>query len=137
MERLDIGLWRYSNEYFKAADKLRDNSINHTSIPVYYLYGHSIELAIKSFLINHGYDDHGLRTLGHDIVKSFEIASYLGIREYLNKSNEVEIVIAMIGPYYKSKSFEYIFKGYKTYPSILNMHNSAEDLVVAVKVVVT
>jgi hypothetical protein len=45
-----IGLWNYAREYFNAAEKLRGKEESLSATPVYYLYGHAIELALKAFL---------------------------------------------------------------------------------------
>jgi len=50
----NIGLLRFSKEFYDAASKLRGNEEILSQTPVYYLYAHSIELAMKAYLVTEG-----------------------------------------------------------------------------------
>ncbi len=129
-----IGLWNYAREYFNAAQELRGNEEEMASDPVYYLYGHSVELALKAFLVYQGYNERKLREIGHNLVSACTEARHTGLDAYLGDKMKTEAVetIALINPYYNAKELEYIVTGSKRYPHIIHMHNIARNLIYAV-----
>jgi len=124
-----IGLWTFSKDFFDAACALRQNEEELSPTPVYYLYAHSIELSLKAFLVTKGYAESGLRKIGHNLQKAWSIAKDNNVSTYLSDIQEIEETIDLVGPYYDSKEFEYIYTGFKRYPKIIHMHNSAALLV--------
>lgn len=125
----NIGLLRFATEFYDAASKLRDSDETLSSTPVYYLYGHSIELAIKAYLVTVGYSEKQLRDIGHDLKDAWSTAKALNITDQLSKPQEIEETVNLISPYYEAKELEYIFEGYKQFPKIKYMHNSAKQLI--------
>jgi len=62
-ETYHIGLWNYARSFFQAANILRGSEEKLSSAPTYYLYGHSVELTLKSFLVYRGYSEKDLKKL--------------------------------------------------------------------------
>src|SRR5664279_4178495 len=82
-----IGLARYAKEFLEAALAV-DDSVGMRKeyqiippIPVLYLVGHSIELALKAFLVHKGMLVSELRSkaYGHDLLKCWEKSIELGL----------------------------------------------------------
>lgn len=62
-----MGLWTDANEMLEAAKVLAGSGVHKVLGPTYYLLGHSLELAFKSFLLAKGKPHGKLRTIGHDL----------------------------------------------------------------------
>lgn len=80
--------------------------------PFLFLIGHSLELAYKAVLLVDGATENDLKRIGHDLVKCRRRVqacrpSLLGELE----EPDTEEIVAMIGPYYKAKAFEYHLTG--------------------------
>jgi hypothetical protein len=125
----NIGLLRFSKEFFEAASQLRGAEETLSPTPVYYLYAHSIELAMKAYLVTEGYSEQQLHKIGHDLKKTWDKSKALNISNHLNNPMEIEKTIGIISPYYNAKELEYIVEGYKQLPKIIDMHNSAKQLI--------
>jgi len=63
----------------------RDNQAGKNRIapplPMYYLYFHGVELALKSFFYFKQQDDKELKRIGHDLKEAWKIAVELHIEE--------------------------------------------------------
>jgi len=127
-----IGLWNYARSFFLAANKLRGTEEMLSDVPIYYLYGHAIELALKSFLLYQGYDEKDIRKIGHDLKDAWTKATDKSLDKPLANTTEISQVIELINPYYRHKELEYIVTGGKRYPYISEMHNVAEKIICAV-----
>lgn len=127
-----IGLWNYAKQFFSAAEKLRGYEERLSGAPVYYLYGHAIELVLKAFLVHRGRSEKELRRIGHNLVAAWEKARAEGLAGNSEKVIEASETIQLINPYYEAKELEYIVSGAKQYPDIIHMHNVAENLIYVV-----
>ena len=127
-----IGLWNYARSFFRAAEKLRGSDERLSDAPTYYLYGHAIELALKSLRIYRGYSEKDIRKIGHNLKKAWDKAIREGLDSELENCTQIVQTIELINPYYEEKELEYIFPGGKRYPFILHMHDAAEKLIYAV-----
>lgn len=101
-------------------------------MPVYFLYGHAIELSLKAFLAYHGFNEQKLRAIGHDLVRAWEKAREKGLDGNSHEVMEADETIVQINPYYKAKGLEYIVTGTVRYPKIVHMHNVAKNLISAI-----
>ena len=127
-----IGLWNYAREFFRAADKVRGSEEGVGDAPTYYLYGHAIELALKSMLIHRGYSENDVRKIGHNLKEAWDKVVENGLGSELDDRAEIMQTIELINVYYKAKELEYIVPGGKQYPSISRVHDVAEKLIYAV-----
>ena len=112
-----MGLLTDAKEMLAAAKLLHDSDVWKVQGPTYYLLGHSIEVALKSFLLANG-TSHGTlkKKLGHNLSKTAR-------RVISARSNLVSPIVQehlaaidMLNPYYQAKEFEYRVTGAKTYP---------------------
>ena|SRR5437667_697572 len=118
-----VGLARYAAEFFEVAlaadDKLgkREGYEIIAPIPVMFLVGQSIELALKAYLVFKGVE---LRTLrrdyGHELHRSLRKAKELGLFDVVALSEEEEKVIELLDSLYSTKQLQYIVTGAKTFP---------------------
>ncbi len=99
-----------------AAKYLAANKKFEFGQPLYYLLGHSLELAFKSFLRARGASLIDLKNIGHDLDRGLIRAEQMGLGELVNLSEKEKTFITMINQYYKSKEFEYRVTGAKRYP---------------------
>ena len=76
-----IGLYYYAASYHVAADLICDQGLRatHPEAPATFLYCHSIELYLKSFLRFHGVSAKRLQSIGHDYKRLLSRASKRGL----------------------------------------------------------
>jgi hypothetical protein len=115
-----VGLARYATEFFEAAlavnDKLgkNDSLVNVASVPVMYLFGHSIELALKAYLLAKGLKLKVLKyDYGHNLLRSFIKAKELGLIDVIALSTEEDSTLARLNTLYSTKQLQYIVTGTK------------------------
>lgn len=121
----------YANRYRVAASTLATvgrikNGFDPT---VYFLFCLSLELHLKSFVWLHDRIDKKKikNKYGHDIEKLWAHSKVRGIEKYAKPTSLRDDVIALVGPYYKKRQFNYldldmIFDGYsdlKSEPKII------------------
>ena len=133
-----FGFWSYSEKFLDASyavskppltevDKLRAKP----SLPAYFLVGHAIELALKSFLLAKGTELEVLRSrkYGHDLeALLFECRRRkLGSQVTLSKNECNAILLLNIS--YKSKKLEYMEYGSYRFPEYGYIYTVAKKLV--------
>jgi hypothetical protein len=138
-----VGLARYATEFFEAAlaadDKLgkTDGYEVIAPIPVMFLVGQSIELALKAYLLFKGVD---LRTLrrdyGHELHRSLRKAKELGLYDVVKFSEEEEGVVELLDSLYSTKQLQYIVTGAKTFPVFGPLESVTKKLVSGIASVV-
>jgi hypothetical protein len=112
-----MGLLTDAKEMLAAAKLLHDSGVWKVQRPTYYLLGHSIEVALKSFLLATGTSPGTLKKkLGHNLGKTAR-------RVIAARSNSVSPIVQeylaaidLLSHYYQAKEFEYRVTGAKTYP---------------------
>ncbi|MGY8681489.1 hypothetical protein Q2941_27420 [Bradyrhizobium sp. UFLA05-153] len=117
-----IGMVRYSIEFYAAAIAT-DRAIGgmdgyelHAPIPVNYLIGHAIELALKAYLLQNGVDLAGIRRIGHQLCVAYDEARKLGLDDHFKPENGDVSPLQVLDALYSDKQFEYIETGFKTFP---------------------
>ena len=132
-----IGLARYAKEFLEAALAVDDSvgmreEYQHVPpIPVLYLVGHSIELALKAFMIHKGMSLSEIRSkaFGHDLLKCWEKSIELGLSEIYTHTAEQASIIQLLNELYSKKQLEYIVTGYKEFPVFGPLQKLAINLV--------
>lgn len=107
-----IGQLNLAQDFLKAASVLLKNQENlgKMGTVITYLYGHAIELALKSILIKNGIPEKDLKgEIGHDLEKALEKAnSYPEMEVFDEKLREgLREIVAMVNPVYREKLLEY------------------------------
>lgn len=118
-----IGLVRYGCDFMEAAlaadDKMgtKDGYEIIAPIPVLFLVGQAIELALKSFLLANGVELRKLkREYGHELHRLLRKAKELGLGKIVKLTVDEESVIEVLDKLYSSKQLQYIVTGAKTFP---------------------
>ena len=100
---------------------------------LYYLYCHSIELALKALLAYHGYSREDLKTrIRHDLKRAWKAALETGLADYLTEVEQIRTVISVLSPYYMAKEFEYITGGYRSLPTIGDLYQATTQVIFGV-----
>ena len=113
-----MGLLTDAKQMLAAAKLLHDSDVWNVQRSTYYLLGHSIEVALKSFLLAIGASPGTLKKkLGHNLAKAAR-------RVIAAKSNSVSPIVQeylgaidLLNHYYQAKELEYRLTGAKTYPA--------------------
>ena len=131
-----IGMARYATEFFESAlaadDKLGKKPGYEVvaPIPVMFLIGQAIELALKAYLLAKGVALRNLRRdYGHELHRSLRKAKELGLSDVVSLSAEEEGIIDLLDDLYSSKQLQYIVTGSKTFPVFGPLESVARKLV--------
>jgi hypothetical protein len=116
-------LFGLAGEYLEAAEVLHDCR-NAKWLPMYYLICHSLELSLKSFLSERGYDEKRLKGIGHSIKKCLVEAEGSGLRFSIPPPEANELL--ELDEHYTVKSLEYFYDKSKIFPN-------AKDLITFTK----
>ncbi|MBI4384612.1 MAG: hypothetical protein HY579_11325 [Nitrospinae bacterium] len=121
MHKDALGTWHYAKSFFEAGWIIKEHTGDKPRLlsPADYLYGHAIELVLKSFLQTKGHDKICLKKLRHDLGKILNEADRLGLKDICALGTEEIEAIETINPYYKGKEFEYLVTGFKSFPNLL------------------
>lgn len=112
--------WALANSYFLAAEKILGNPSFQVSAPVIYLFGHSLELYFKSFLIFKGLTEKNLRSrdFGHNLIACLKECKKQELCKYLPLSRTQFKQVHKVNRYYKKKELEYFTATNKQFGSI-------------------
>ena len=107
-----IGILNRSKSFLECADIIKDNiepDPTHTiyPFPMYYLYAHALELAIKSYIDFVFQSEDKLKKIGHDIERAWNTAIENDIENFFLVNEEFKAVINILNPIYNTKSLEY------------------------------
>ena len=124
-----IGLLTTGQDFLKSANRLNDGP-QYLAAPlsVYYLFFHSMELALKSFIYLETENEKELKAISHNLEAAWNRAKELGIGEIFPESQELQECIAMVNPTYNGKELEYFYPGLKQLPAIENVSNACNNL---------
>lgn len=135
-----IGLVRYACEFMEAA-RAADDKMGRKEgfeivapVPVMFLVGQSIELALKSFLLSKGVELRKLRSkdYGHSLHRALRKAKELGLDALIALNDDELEAIELLDPLYSTKQLQYIVSGRKTYPVFGPLERAALHLLHAI-----
>jgi HEPN domain-containing protein len=117
------GLWRFSKEYLQAAALVSKAGNGEFSHPSHFLFGRSIELALKAFLLARGVSLKELRNppLGHNLRNLLQLARRRRLGTECKLSAQEIRVIELLDQQYSSKRHEYIVTGSFSAPKNFNL----------------
>lgn len=97
-------------------------------IAITYLYGHAIELAIKSILLKNGVLTKQLKKIGHDLESCLRKADQYPESQYFDA--QLREIVVLLNPEYGNKHLEY-HPGSRLMrlPSEVCMQKSVDDLI--------
>ncbi|MEO6780262.1 MAG: HEPN domain-containing protein, partial [Bradyrhizobium sp.] len=77
-----IGLFNFARSYWRSSEQLRVSKpdVTHPDAPILFLFYQAIELYLKAFLRNAGYDLKQLKGISHQISKAAQAAKGEGLQ---------------------------------------------------------
>jgi len=129
-QRNHIGLLDTAKSFYRSAERLNTGPQHlDAPLPVYYLFLHSVELALKSYLYSQGVGENGLRKIGHDLEVAWQKAVELGICDLCSECQALQECIHIIGPIYRGNKLEYFYPGRKRLPAVEYIHKSSGRII--------
>jgi hypothetical protein len=132
------GLARYARDYFDAAIAaddvlgIRPGYEIVAPAPVMFLVAHSIELALKAYIMFTGKSLDDIKKLSHKLIDCWEAAKKENIEALVTLSdNEIE-VLNLINDLHVSTELRYIKTGFKNFPVFGPLHQLAKKLLDAI-----
>ena len=106
-------MWRYGNDFRKAALAIQSKHNDHAFMPYYFLLGQSIELSLKAFLLGRGVPLKELRSrkYGHNLKALLDESRRRKLGLEVKLENTHCTVIHLLGIEYLDKRFQYIQTG--------------------------
>lgn len=121
-----IGILNLGISFLSAANALKDGS---QYWPTYYLYGHAIELGLKSFLHYKGMTDKELRKIGHNLTEAWSKCSDLGLLELICDYQQFQECIFIMNDQYMEKGLEYHNNGNKRLPDFNQLNDAVQNVI--------
>ncbi|WP_213770566.1 hypothetical protein [Bradyrhizobium sp. dw_78] len=113
-----MGLLTDAKEMLAAAKPLHDSKVRKVQRPTHYLLGHSIEVALKSFLLANGASPGTLKKkLGHNLARTARPVIAAGSNSVSPIVEEYLAAIDLLNHHYQVKEIEYRVTGSKTFPA--------------------
>ena len=127
-----FGMWRYGNDFRKAALAVLTQHNDPAFVPYYFLLGQSIELSLKAFLMGRGVPLKVLRSrkYGHDLKALLDEARRRKLGFEVNLAPAHCGVIHLLGIEYLGRRFQYIRTGTMILPHS-GLSQEAADLLSA------
>jgi hypothetical protein len=124
------GMWRYGNDFRKAALAVLDHHNDRTFMPYYFLLGQSIELSLKAFLLGRGLSLSDLRSrkFGHNLKAIADEARRHRIDLEVKLENFHYAVIHLLSIEYLERRFQYIRTGRMQLPEIPLIQDASDKL---------
>lgn len=129
---------RYAIEFYAAAiatdDAIGDMSGHEVIAPisVNYLIGHSIELALKAYLLQNGGDLALIKKIGHQLRDGYREAQMRGLDAHFAPPDSGLSALEVLDVLYSAKQFEYIETGAKEFPVFGPLQEFARQLLLGV-----
>jgi hypothetical protein len=105
-ETLSFILKAYPEEHFTIENADNQHLIEHLST-IHFLFGRTIELALKSFLRSHNVTVIALREIGHCLITAYEQGMNFRLAEAYNSQSLDQNIIKNLNSLYCIKGFEY------------------------------
>lgn len=104
------GFLLHANEFFLAAELVLNRANGVVSLPAYFLFGRSIELSLKAFLLRCGMKITKLRSpkFGHDLSALLDEAMKRGLICEVPLNQREVAVVHLLNEDYEKKKYEYL-----------------------------
>ncbi len=128
-----MGLFTDADQTFLAAKVLMasdDRKVRRkVRRPIYYLLGHAIELALKSYLLANGETlDFVRKEIGHDLEKAASLVWWKDTGEVSVLLDSYKPDIKQLNKIYQAKHLEYRVTGSKRYPKASDLCDFLERM---------
>ena len=128
-----FGFWRFSAEYLLAARAVRAAHGERVLFPLLYLYGLSIELALKAFLLRRGESLSRVKNLSHRLTALLDLARKRKLGREVRLAARQLTAIRTLGITYSSDQLRYIVTGVTSVPSLADLAEAAEVVVIGLE----
>lgn len=127
-----VGYWHFAKQYFQAAEVVRRDKRS-LMFPSLQLYGQSIELALKSFLLQRGETLEQVESMRHKLDELLALARRrrLGLHVKLS-ANDIALV-GLLNESYVRHRFRYIVTGFTQVPQPAHIAVVAERLLLGLE----
>ena len=110
------GYWHFAAQYFHAAQAVASSPEN-LMFPALQLYGQSIELGLKAFLLERGATLGEVNKLRHDLAEILQVARKRRLGTEVRFSANDVALINLLSEQYKFHRFRYIVTGAARIPT--------------------
>ncbi len=126
-----LGLWMYADSYLDAAGCVAAHSKHPHREPIYLLYAHAIEFALKAFLRAKGVSIDEIETHGHRLTPLLDACRALGLQEprHIEKTGAAAVGLLELG----DPNARYVRSGFKRRPDLPGLRLFAEWLITDTK----
>ena len=128
-----VGFWRFSRDYLRAARSVRSAHGEKLLFPLLYLYGLSIELALKAFLLQRGASLSEVKHLSHRLVALLAAARRRKLGHEVKLSRSQLAAVRALDRTYSSDQLRYIVTGSTVVPQIPILAETAEAIVIGIE----
>jgi hypothetical protein len=124
------GMWRYGDDFRKAALAVLHVYNDREFMPYYFLLGQSIELSLKAFLLGRGLSLGDLRSkkYGHNLKALLDEAIRQQLESEVPMTAADCAVIHLLGIEYVGRRYQYIRTGRMMLPEISIVQRAADKL---------
>lgn len=128
-----LEIWQYGKAYQQAANQLvRVAGELNVTAPIYYLYCHAIELALKGYLRAHGVTLDELKGLRHRLQPLLKRARTHGLDQGTPTKGYIDLTAAL-DAYIKEHEFRYVITSLKRLPMLNALRDATERLLSATR----
>lgn len=132
------GFWRFSADYLLAARAVDVKIAQHRLMfPALQLYGISIELAIKAFLLQRGLTLGQVKSLSHNLTRALALARKRKLGRSVKLDRREVAAIQILDITYASHQLRYIVTGTTQVPQLVHIARAAEALVLGLEFLCT
>lgn len=127
------GFWTYARDYFLAAEIVRKAPGRKMPSPTLQLYGQSIELALKAFLLKRGTTLSQVKVLSHRLDETLSAARKRRLGTEVKLSSNDLALIRLLSLNYSIHRFRYIESGATRVPELTHIASICERLVLGLE----
>jgi len=133
------GFWRFAANYLLAARtvEVKIHSEGQLFFPTLQLYGISIELGLKAFLLKRGLSLSEIRGLSHSLTDLLAAARSRKLGREVKLDRREIAAIHVLDITYSSHSLRYIVTGATQVPQLVYITRAAKELVVGLEYLCT
>jgi hypothetical protein len=125
-----MAVFNYARQYYQSAEIIFSNN-KHLTRPLLFLYFHTVELLLKSYL-----RAHGRRRSKHQLWKLYQEARQFGLRIPDDNSFRLDNLITLLESGNKDAAFRYFILESRTEPDVEGTRNIVQQLFAVIEPVV-
>ncbi len=127
-----MAFFGFAREYHSAANHLFDSGLSSRN-PIYFLYFHTVELALKAFLRSLNIQILGTERQSHNLTKLYEECRGLGLRVGPADRFEIENIVTLLEAGNEYQGFRYFNLKSGSLPSLSWTREVVERLMLALE----